>query len=219
MTKKIYLSIFLILISTAAVFAQKLSAKEKIAFDEIAYHRFRAGEYEKIHKWVIPIRYKVIGDSSKYIINEIDTIFSQLAKLTNLDIQKSDDDDEVNFLIALSADAEVLSQLSENTRRYASGFGGFAYKANVKSEIYRLERIFVLSKYLSKADARYAVRKGIAIGMGLLKRSETAPSSIFYSANNRKLKFDAFDSAIITAFYNENIKPGMTKEEVDPLLK
>ena len=42
---------------------------------------------------------------------------------------------------------------------------------------------------------------------------------MFYSANNGKLKIDDFDAAIIKAFYNENIKPGMTKEEVDPLLQ
>ncbi|MFN0290071.1 DUF2927 domain-containing protein [Pedobacter helvus] len=217
--KKIYSSLLLLLISAVAAFAQQLTAKEKIAFDEIAYHRFRVGEYEKIHKWVVPIRYKVIGNDSKYILDEIDTTFRQLAKLTNLDIQKSQDDDEVNFIIALSADAEVLSQLSDNVKKYTNSFGGFAFRANKKSEIYRLERLFVISKYPSKADVRYVVKRGIVTGFGFFKKSETAPKSMFYSANNGKLKIDDFDAAIIKAFYNENIKPGMTKEEVDPLLQ
>jgi len=217
--KKICFSIFLIFISFVVALGQKLTPKEKAVFDEVAYHRYRIGEYEKIHKWIIPIRYKVIGDNSKYVLDEIDTTFSQLAKLTKLDIQKSQDDDEVNFVIALSADAEVLSQLSENTRKYANGFGGLAYKANKKSEIYRLERLFVISKYPSKTDVRYVIRKGIITSMGLFKRSESAPKSIFYSENNGKLKIDAFDSAIITAFYDEKIKPGMTKDEVETLFK
>lgn len=217
--EKITFFIFLFFASDVIAFAQSLAPKEKIVFDEIAYHRLRVGEYEKIHKWIIPIRYKVIGDNSKYVLDEIDTTFSQLAKLTKLDIQKSDDDDEVNFVIALSADTDVLSQLSENTRKYANGFGGFAYKANKKSEIYRLERLFVISKYPSKADVRYVIKKGIITSMGLFKRSKSAPKSIFYDENNGKLKIDAFDSAIITAFYDEKIKPGMTKEEVDVLLK
>ncbi|MNK04799.1 hypothetical protein D3C87_226720 [compost metagenome] len=217
--KKIFFSILLFFVSFVAVFAQKLTEKEKVVFNEIAYHRFKTGEYEKIHKWVIPIRYKVIGDSSKYILDEIDTTFSQLAKLTNLDIQKSDDDDEVNFVIALRNDVETVAQLSEHAKRYANTTGGFAYKANKKSEIYRLERVFAISKYRNKADVRYAVKKGIVGGFGLFKKSENAPKSLFYEANNGKLKIDAFDSAIISAFYNQNIKPGMTKEEVDPLLQ
>ncbi|SOD11149.1 DUF2927 domain-containing protein [Pedobacter xixiisoli] len=217
--KKLSFLILLFFISAIAAFGQKLTPKEKIVFDEIAYHRFRTGEYEKIHKWVVPIRYKVIGDSSKYILNEIDTTFSELARLTNLDIQKSDDDDEVNFIIALRNDVETIAQLSEHAKRYANTTGGFAYKANKKSEIYRLERVFAISKYRNKADVRYAVKKGIIGGFGLFKKSENAPKSLFYEANNGKLKIDAFDSAIITAFYNENIKAGMTKEEVDPLLQ
>jgi len=217
--KKVFFLILLFLNSVVTVFAQLLTEKEKIVFDEIAYHRFRTGEYEKIHKWVIPIRYKVIGDSSKYVLNEIDTTFSQLAKLTNLDIKKSNDNDEVNFLIALNNDAETVAQLSENARKYTNTFGGFAYKANKKSEIYRLERVFMVSKYASKADVRYIIKRGIVGSIGLFKKTENAPKSIFYNANNGKLKIDAFDSAIIKAFYSENIKPGMTKEEVDPLLK
>lgn len=217
--KEYSLSVFLFFISIGIVFGQTLAPKEKLVFDDIAYHRIKVGEYEKIKKWVVPIRYKVIGDSSKYIINEIDTTFSQLRRLTNLDIQKSKDDDEVNFIIALSTAPEVLAAMSNDFGKFSNGYGGYFYRANKKSEIYMLESLFVLEKHKSKADARYAVRRGIIRGMGFFKQSERAPSSIFYNSANQKLKFEAFDSAIITALYNENIKPGMTKEEVDLLFQ
>lgn len=217
--KNIYFSFFLFFISTFIAFGQKLAPKEKMVFDEIAYHRMKVGEYEKIHKWVVPIRYRVIGDSSKYIINEIDTIFSQLKRLTKLDIQKSNDDDEVNFVIALSADPEVLSIMSNNFDKYLKGYGGYFYRANKKCEIYKIESLFVIGNYKSKPDARYAVRRGILRSMGFFKQTRYAPSSLFYEEASLKLKFDAFDSAIITAFYDEKITPGMTKEEVDPLFQ
>lgn len=217
--KKYSLSVFLFLVSIGLVFGQKLEPKEKAVFDEIAYRRVKVGEYEKIIKWSMPIYYKIIGDSSKYAVNEIDTVFSQLRKLTKLEIRKSNDDDEVNFVIALSVDGKLPSTVSDTFRKNENSSGGFTYRINQKSEIYYVESLFVLSKYNSKVDVRYSIRKTILAGMGFFKRSEYAPASIFYSANNRKLKFDAFDSAIIAAFYNEKIKPGMTKEEVDPLFQ
>lgn len=217
--KKIKLFIFLTFTCIVTVSAQQLTQKEKVVFDEIAYHRRKTGEYEKIHKWVVPIRYKIVGDSSKYIINEIDSTFSQLRRLTHLDIQKSNDDDEVNFVIALSTSPEVLSTLSNNFEKLSAGYGGYFYRANAKSEIYKIESLFALSKYKSKADARYAVRKGIIRNLGFFKGTANAPSSVFYKEANQKLKFDAFDSNLITAFYNEKIKPGMTKDEVDPLFQ
>lgn len=217
--KTFYFSVFLFIISSLSVFAQKLTPKERVVFDQIAYHRVKVGEYEKITKWVVPIRYKIVGDSSKYIVNEIDSIFSQLKRLTNLDIQKSEDNDEVNFMIALSTSPEALFNMTNNFSKYANSYGGYFYRTNKKSEIYRMESLFAVGKYKSKSDARYAVRRGIIRSMGFFKQTNHAPSSIFYEEANHKLKFDAFDSAIITAFYNENIKPGMTKEEVDPLLQ
>ncbi len=212
------LFILLILISTK-VFSQDLPPKEKAVFDEIAYHRIKIGEYEKIHKWVIPIYYKIVGDSSKYIVEEIDSTFSQLRKLTKLDIRKSNDDDEVNFVINLSSNGEMPPSLSSILKKYMDSYGGYTYRANKNSELYRMESLFVLSKYSNKADVRHAVKKGIIRGMGFFKRSKNAPNSLFYNAGNRKLKLDDFDSAIIAAFYGEKIKAGMTKDEVDEVFK
>jgi|GEM_PF-3278640 len=212
------LFILLILISTK-IFSQDLPPKEKAVFDEIAYHRIKIGEYEKIHKWVIPIYYKIVGDSSKYIVEEIDSTFSQLRKLTKLDIRKSNDDDEVNFVINLSSNGEMPPSLSTILKKYMDSYGGYTYRANKNSELYRMESLFILSKYSNKADARHAVKKGIIRGMGFFKRSKNAPNSLFYNAGNRKLKLDDFDSAIIAAFYGEKIKAGMTKDEVDEVFK
>lgn len=151
--KNLYLSIFLVLISATVVLAQKLAPKERVVFDQIAYHRVKVGEYEKITKWVVPIRYKIVGDSSKYIINEIDSIFSQLKRLTNLDIQKSDDNDEVNFMIALSTSPEALSNMTNDFSKYSNSYGGYFYRANKKSEIYRMESLFAVGKYKSRDDS------------------------------------------------------------------
>lgn len=204
--------------SSIIAFGQELSPKQRAVFNEIAYHRLKVGEYEKINKWVTPVVYKIIGDTSGYIVDEIDKTFNDLAKLTKLTIRKTNDDD-ANFMIYLSQKGEIPNDLSSNLMKFANANGGYYYRTNRNSEMVRFESLFILSKYRFKISARYVIKKGITKGMGFFKPSKAAPSSIFYVESNDKLKFDDFDSAIISAFYNQRIKPGMTREEVDALIK
>ncbi len=44
-----------LILATLPVFAQKLTEKEKAAFDDIAYSRVQPSGYEVIIKWVIPV--------------------------------------------------------------------------------------------------------------------------------------------------------------------
>lgn len=60
--------LFLLIISSLNSFAQKLTENEKIVFDEIVYKRKQIGEYETLSKWAKPIRYKIYGDTSAYIV-------------------------------------------------------------------------------------------------------------------------------------------------------
>lgn len=207
----------LLLLFSITVVGQQLTEKEKAVFDEIAYKRMQAGNYEVILKWVVPIRYKIYGNAPEYAVKEVDTTMAQLRLLTRLDIKKTTDDDEVNFLICIGA--EGLGQLSKNMLKYANGPGGNYYRTNKNSEVIRVECLAMPEKYPGKADLRHALKKNLVKCMGFFKSSGAAPSSLFYSANNAKLKIDEFDAHIISTFYHPKIKPGMTIEEVDAILK
>jgi hypothetical protein len=197
-------------------FSQKLTEKEKIVFDDIAYKRMQAGNYEVILKWAIPIRYQILGDAPEYIVKEIDTTFRQLSALTKLDIKKTTDNDEANFLICIGA--KDLSLLSKNLLKYVNSFGGHYYRTNKNSEVTRVECLVMPEKYNSKADVRHLLKKNLVKCIGFFKTSGAAPSSLFYNASNGKLKIDEFDSHIISTLYNSEIKPGMEKEQVDKIL-
>ena len=207
---------FLMFIGIAAT-AQQLTEKEKAVFDDIAYKRMQVGNYEVILKWTMPIRYKIYGDALEYVVKEIDTTFSQLKLLTQLDIQKTTDDDDANFLIFIGA--KDIDQLSKNMLKYVNSPGGNYYRTNKNSEVIRVECLAMPEKYNSKADLRHALKKNLVKCMGFFKTSAASSSSLFYAANNGKLKIDDFDSHIITTLYHPSIKPGMTKDEVDKLLK
>lgn len=198
-------------------FSQQLTKSEKSVFDEIAYFRIKPNDYSRITKWVVPIRYKLYGDSSEYIKKEIDSTFAQLKRLTGLDIQKTNDDDEVNFVIAALTDDKVYPALSEETSKHANRYGGYYFKANNKNEIYRVENLIYPVSYKEKIELRASLKKSIVKSLGFFTPTEQMPNSFFYSQGNGKLKIDAFDSHIISTLYLPAIKTGMTKEEVEKI--
>lgn len=216
--KKIQLLVFLLLGLHLATFAQRLNEKEKAAFDDIAFYRARPNDYRVIVKWVSPIRYKIYGDTSQYIKKEVDSTFSQIRRLTKLDIKKTNDDDEVNFLIVAGREESALNRLSEGMVKYANAYGGFYFKSNSKSEIYRAENLIFPESYRDRTPLRHSLKKNLLRSIGLLSPTERNANSLFYSDHNDKLKIDDFDAHIISVFYQESIKPGMTKAEVDAIL-
>lgn len=218
MSIKLILSAIL-LFASIGCFAQKLSEKEKAVFDDIAFYRAKPNDDKVIVKWVMPIRYRIYGDTCQYIKKEIDSTFSQIKRLTNLDIKKTDDDDEVNFLIVVGREEASLNKLSEGIVKYANGYGGFYFRSNNKSEIFRAENLLFPESYRDRSIIRHSLKKNILKCIGLLSPTERSSNSLFYSQPNGKLKIDDFDAHLISAFYLESIKPGMTKEDVDPILK
>jgi hypothetical protein len=150
----------LILVSISAL-AQKLTDKEKIAFDDIAYSRVQPGSYEVIIKWVIPVRYKIYGSPEAYVLKEIDTTMAQIKKLTALDIEKTTDDDDANFIIVVGKADKDLEMLSNDMAKYLNAYGGYIYKPNAKGEIIRAENLFVPESYAgNRSDVRFAIKRG-----------------------------------------------------------
>ena len=215
---KLKFFLFLTIILNIDVSAQTLTPKEKLVFDDIVYFKVNPSEDLKISKWVSPIRYKLFGDSSEYIKKEIDSTFSQLKRLTGLDIEKTNDDDDVNFIIVAINDTKIYPILSTGIEKFANKFGGYFFKTNNKGEIYRVETVIYPNSYREKFEIRANLKRNIVKCLGFFNQTEQAPNSIFYAQTNGKLKIDAFDSHIISKFYSPMIKPGMDRAQVEELI-
>jgi hypothetical protein len=212
MALKIKLLFGCILLFGLNSFAQQLTAEEKKVFDDITYIIGRNGK-PVIMKWVSPIRYEITGEKADYLVKDAEAIFSKLAELTSLDIKKATDDDEANFIIDLGKDDP-----SRDFGYYLRYMGNSMPKPNEKYEIIEARMNFVVSIALSKVDRRYVFIRMILKSMGFLKKSYELENSLFYSRENNTLKIEKSDAKIIQLLYAKEIKPGMTKDEVNHLL-
>ncbi|MDQ7949270.1 MAG: DUF2927 domain-containing protein [Pedobacter sp.] len=208
----------LLLIWCSCAFSQQLTAEEKIIFNEVAFTRKQVGEYELVHKWIIPIRYKVYGDADAFVLKTIDSTFAQIKRLTKLDISRTDDDAEVNYIFVVGKDEKERARLSKGFEKYVNSYGATLFRSNKASEIVKAETLLMSEKYNDRAAAKSAIVKNIVKSLGFFKRTKLISSSLFYEQNNGIQKISTFDSHIIAMLYHSLIRPGMDKDQVREIL-
>lgn len=211
---KLKLIIFLFISINIDAYSQKLTLEEKAVFDEIVYQRKKVGEYETLTKWGKPIRYKIYGDTSEYLVKEVDSFFNFIKKITSLDIKKADINNKENFAIIFGAKLDGFKKFegspSENPFSYL-----IVWTSNY--DFMKASISLNTKKLGSNTNIKNAFKKIIFKCLGFYKDSELAPNSIFnMKASSHKIT--DFDLHIISALYNKKIKGGMTKDEVDKIL-
>lgn len=212
MLTKFYLFVCFFIFFGINVKAQAITIEEKKVFDDIAYVSGQGGK-PAIMKWVSPIRYQISGENADFLIKEADVIFAKLAEITSLDIKKATDGEEANFIINLEKDDP-----SKDINYYLRYLGNAMPKCNENLEIESANMDFVVSMAFTKVDRKYVFIRMILKCMGFTKKSYEIESSLFYVRTNNALKIDKSDAKIIKLFYAKEIKPGMTKPEVNHLL-
>ncbi|MVN21481.1 DUF2927 domain-containing protein [Mucilaginibacter arboris] len=203
---------------TLSAFSQnRMSLVDKENFKTIALSKDQAG-IPIIKKWVVPIHYKVYSAKGAYSIVEIDSIFTQIKTLTNLDIERAKNDDEVNFSVFLGGKDDFGTQVPSVTAQSFSKYGGTYYKFNNKGEIYQAIDLITVASFTDQRDVRNALRRSIIKLFGFFNPLENTPTSIFYSQSNNVVNFDAYDSFLVRLLYGPRFTAGMNSAQVDEAL-
>lgn len=213
---KIKIILILLLVSSLNSFAQKLTENEKAVFDELVYNRKRVGDYETLTKWAKPIRYKIYGDTSAYLVKEVDSFFSFLKNITLLDIKKTNDENDVNFTFVFGTKPEDFKEYTIYKKPLETP-ANYRRKVTYKSEIEGASILINIKKFPERIKVKNAFKKYLIKCFGFPNDTELAPNSVFNTKSFFNFKIEDFDIHIIAALYNPAIKPGMTKDEVDKI--
>lgn len=215
--KKHFLLLLCCFAAISAFAQNRISPIDKANFKTIALSKDQQGT-PTIKKWVVPIRYKVYSGKGAYSITEIDSIFSQIKALTNLDIAPAKSEDDVNFSVFLCGKADFGTQVPAAASQNFNQYGGTYYKFNGKEEIYQAIDLITVTSFTDQRDVRNALRRSIVKLFGFFNPLENMPNSIFYSQSNNVVKFDSYDSFLIRLLYSPRFTPGMNLAQVDEAL-
>ena len=214
---KLNFILLLFLFSSLSSFAQKLTANEKAVFDELVYKRKKIGDYETLTKWAKPIRYKIYGDTTPYLVKEVDSFFNLIKKITSLDIKKATTESEENFILVFGTKPESFQEHTSDKTNLESA-ASYRRRVSFKSEIEWAQSLINTKKFGDRLSIKNAIKKNIIKNIGFPNDSKFAQNSIFNIKSRNSIEVEDFDIHIIAALYLPAIKPGMTRDEVDKIL-
>ncbi|HAS40970.1 MAG TPA: hypothetical protein DCS93_10840 [Microscillaceae bacterium] len=211
---------FFCALNTQAVFAQKYSPQVKNYFKEIAIGS-EYGRGKKIVKWTRDMKIFVMGDKIPEMEQELDKIIKELNQLVRpIRIQRVYNKSQANFYVFFGTVGQYLKKVESNAGRYARrnlamfyvyyGRQGTVTKGSMYVDTYTMK---------AKNTRKHLLREELTQALGLMNDSYKYPSSVFYQKFSRSTRYTKIDKQIIRLLYSNQIKPGMSRQQVEQALR
>ena len=203
-----------------STFAQKLSPKAKQYFKEIAIGS-EYGRGKKIVKWTKNMKIFLMGDKIPEMENELDKIIRELNQLVSpIKLQRVYSKTQANFYVFFGTVSQYLNKVERNAGRYARRNLAMFYVYYGRKGTINKGSMYVDTYTMKAKDTRkHLLREELTQALGLMNDSYKYPTSVFYQKFSRATKFDKIDKQIIRLLYNNKIKPGMTRQQVEQALR
>lgn len=220
--RTIHLSFTLILCSFSiqALFAQQYSSKTKNYFKEIAIGS-EYGKGKKIVKWTKNMKVFVTGEKIPALEQELNKIIEELNELVRpIRIQRVYNKSQANFQIFFGPVTQYLNKIERNASRYARKNLAMFYVYYGRKGTIKKGSMYVDTRTMrAKNTRRHLLREELTQALGLMNDSYKYPNSIFYQKFSRSTDYTKMDKKIIRLLYSSQIKPGMSRQQVEQALK
>jgi hypothetical protein len=182
-------------------------------FTEIALGAEYGNNIQVIRKWDSDIKIKINGNPNEKDLQSLNQVISDINSLIGdkvyLTVVNTDQNIDINFV--------PLSNFSIcNAEPGNYGYFNCRWRNNV---IYECDICIATDDSLLQEERSHMIREELTQSLGLMKDSFKYSDSIFYEGWTQTLNYSEIDRKIIEILYSEDIRPGMTKYEVERVLK
>ena len=183
-------------------------------FLEIALGSEYGNSAPVIKKWTSNIRIALNTSISPELQKELTKIITELNQLSrSISIAQVAEPQEANVLVFIS-DAQTYGNYEPNARPYFSenlGFFWVYWKENYA--IYKAS--LYVEESLDTTCQKHVLREELTQLLGLMNDSYKYPNSIFYQGWSCTPFYTELDKEVIGYILNPNIKPGMTRAQLE----
>lgn len=200
-------------------FAQNYSPDVKKYFKEIAVGS-EFGKGRKIVKWTKNMKVFVMGEKVPALETELNKIIGELNQLVSpIRIQRVSSKTQANFFIFFGSSRDYINKVEPNARRYANRNLALFYVYFTPKNSIKKGSMYVNTSLMKAPDTRnHLLREELTQALGLMNDSHKYPRSIFYQKFSRVNQYTPRDKKLIKLLYNNKIRPGMSKTQVDRAL-
>ncbi len=189
------------------------SDKEIEYFTEIALGTEYGNNVQVIRKWDSDIRIKINGNPREKDMEAVNQVISDINGIIGdkifLTIVNTNENIKINFV--------PLSDFSIcNAKPGNYGYFNCRWRNNV---IYECDICIATDDSLLQEERSHMIREELTQSLGLMKDSFKYRDSIFYEGWTQTLNYSEIDRKMIEILYSNDIRPGMSKVEVEGILK
>lgn len=179
-------------------------------FTEIALGAEFGDEVPVIKKWEDNIRIKIDGEPTEADLQTLINIVDDLNQLIN-NVKIKIVNNKENVKITFSPESD-FSNIDPNY--IPTNYGFFWALWHDDNFIIYNASILVSSVDINQQERSHLIREELTQSLGLMNDSKKYKDSIFYQDWTEIEEYSDIDKTIIGLLYNENIEPGMTKNQV-----
>lgn len=203
------------------------------SFVELAMKSGYSTRQNPVRKWMVPVRYFIVhrvGDKDLHS-ELIDAHFQHLSRITGLSIQPAADRAAANFLVVLTSEGALESDLpryfgpaparqNEMLFRHSLCMASFATerRGTSRGTIVRAVVMIPVDAARAMADLASCVVEELTHAMGIGNDTAQPLPSIFSRKSNQAF-LSGLDHLVLKMLYDPRIRPGMTEKAALPVLK
>lgn len=213
------ITLIFFLFHSYSTFSQKFSPQAKNYFKEIAIGS-EYGRGKKVVKWTKNMKIFVMGDKIPAMEQELDRIIRELNQLVRpIKLQRVYSKNQANFYVFFGPVNQYLNKVERNASRYARRNLAMFYVYYGRKGTINKGSMYVDTYTMKAKDTRkHLLREELTQALGLMNDSYKYPNSVFYQKFSRAINFAKIDKQIIRLLYNNKIKPGMNRQQVEQIL-
>lgn len=198
------------------------------SFVELVMKNSYSTRQNPVRKWITPVRYFIehrVGDADLHR-QLVDAHFRHLAEITGLGIQPVETRDAANFLVVLTSEGGLESDLphyfgAASARRHEALFQHSlcmtSFATERRSAIVRAVALIPVDAARARSDLTSCIVEELTHAMGLGNDTLQHLPSIFSRKSNRVF-LSGLDHLLLKMLYDPRIKPGMNEKTVRPVL-
>ena len=179
-------------------------------FTEIALGAEFGDETPVIKKWTDDVRIKINGEPTEEDLQTINNIVNDINKIiTGLRIKIVDKNE--NLSITFSPESDFTSI---DPNYVPTNYGFFWALWHDDNFIIYNASILISSIGITQKERSHLIREELTQSLGLMNDSNKFEDSIFYQDWTNITEFSEIDRAVIKLLYLNNIKPGLSRDQV-----
>ena len=190
-------------------------------FKELTLGQYADNNDQRIWKWVNDISIFVKGDISTLLSRDLDSLISEINHMISpVQLRRVGSEEQANYFIFLGTVTNYLNSEPLIPPELRSKDTAYFIDANSDYEIITGSMNIDPTIVKTNLHKKFVLRDLLSKSLGISFESPQYADSVFAAPPFKKLtiKYSTFDKTIISKLYNECVKAGMDKFQLDHAL-